>query len=199
MLIAITGGPATGKSTLYRMLQEMRRFVSYDADAAVHALLDSDANVITEIANAFGPEVLNSVQGVDRHKLRKKVFAEPSARHQLEGIIHPRVRAQWMAQRAQCQADRTDFLAEIPLLFETDAAGYFDHNVVVACSPEQQRQRLAERGLDVAAINRQLASQLPLATKIGRADEVLWNDGSGDSLRHQARLLLQRLPFPENP
>lgn len=195
MLLVLTGGIATGKSTFRRMLAERRRFTLFDADACVHDLLAGDPTVIEAIRAAFGPQVISHGTGVNRAILRDIVFTDPSARRKLEAIVHPHVRQAWQALRSDCLGQGADFLADIPLLFETGAAGLFDASIVVACSPEVQTARMAARGLDSVTMEAVLASQLPLEEKVARATIVVWNDGSLKALNREADLLLSRL-FP---
>jgi dephospho-CoA kinase len=193
MLVALTGGIATGKSTFHRLLTERHPFVSFDADSCVHALLSDDTDVIAAVREAFGPDVIGPGPSVNRQHLRHLVFAAPAARTRLESIIHPRVRNAWQALRADCMQEDRPFLADIPLLFETGGDGFFDTTIVVACSPAVQRSRMDARGLDPDTIEAMLASQLPLEEKIHRSSASVWNDGTMEILGLQADLLLSRL------
>jgi dephospho-CoA kinase len=193
MLLALTGGIATGKSTFRQLLAERHAFVVFDADACVHELLSTDRPAIDAVVQRFGPGVLDTGGGVSRPALRSIVFQNPAARRDLEQILHPRVRARWQEQRGHCLAEGRDFLADIPLLFETSAEAHFDASILVAASPETQRARLATRDLDPATVEAMLASQLPLGEKVGCASTVVWNDGTPAALGRQADLLLERL------
>ena len=193
MLLALTGGIATGKSTFSRMLSERHAFTLFDADACVHDLLRQDSAVIEAIQDAFGFQVASLASGVDRGALRQIVFSDPRARLKLESILHPRVHAVWQQLRSECLSQNRDFLADIPLLFETGGDEFFEARVVVSSSDAVQRDRMASRGLDPATIKAMLASQLPLSEKIARATAVVWNDGSLEALSRQATLLLEKL------
>jgi len=193
MLLALTGGIATGKSTFRQLLAERHAFVVFDADACVHELLSRDRPAIDAVVQRFGPGVLEVGGGVSRPALRSIVFHDPAARRDLEQIVHPLVRAHWQEQRGHCLAAGQDFLADIPLLFETSAEAHFDASILVAASPETQHARLAARNLDPATMQAMLASQLPLGEKIERASTVVWNDGTPAALGRQADLLLERL------
>jgi dephospho-CoA kinase len=113
----------------------------------------------------------------------------------LEAIIHPVVRQRWMALRSECLDLGQDFLADIPLLFETGGASHFETVVVVATSIETQRVRLAAKGLEPCLAEAMLASQWPIGQKVALADHVIWNDGSPAELERQCVLLLDAL-FP---
>ena len=191
MLLGLTGGIATGKSTAARLLHDLADLTAFDADACVHELLATDQEVISAIRLEFSlPDA-----PLDRAVLRQIVFHDPEARRRLESILHPVVRARWQGLADDCRAHGRHLLADIPLLFETDAASAFDATIVVAASPQVQRQRLASRGLDLKMIDAMLASQWPIGQKVGLADHVIWNDGSPAELERQCALLLDAL-FP---
>ena len=195
MLLALTGGVATGKSTFRRLLAERHAFEVFDADACVHELLGSDREIINAVQDAFGDSVLDASGVPDRAALRSIVFTDRAARQKLESILHPAVRSRWQETAFTCRVEGRDFLADIPLLYETSAEAYFDTVVVVTASPQVQRERLAARGLDSGTIEAMLASQLPIGEKVSRASSVIWNDGTLGALARQADLLLERL-FP---
>jgi dephospho-CoA kinase len=191
MLLGLTGGIATGKSTAARLLYDSADLTAFDADACVHELLATDQKVISAIRLEFSlPDA-----PIDRATLRQIVFCDPEARRRLEGILHPVVRARWQGLAHDCRAHGRRLLADIPLLFETGAASAFDATIVVAASPQVQRQRLASRGLDQKMIDAMLASQWPIGQKAALADHVIWNDGSPAELERQCALLLDAL-FP---
>jgi dephospho-CoA kinase len=193
MLLALTGGIATGKSTFRGLLADRYPFTCFDADSHVHSLMENDGEVRALLQQAFGHEVTNPGPAVNRRFLRQRVFSDPAARSQLEAIIHPRVRAAWLELRARCRQRDQAFLADIPLLFETEAASFFDVTVTVAASPAVQHSRMKSRGLDDATIQAMLASQLPMEEKVRRATVAVWNDGSIEALGRQADLLVSRL------
>ncbi len=193
MLLALTGGIATGKSTVARLLAERHAWTAFDADACVHHLLDSDSGVQAKIVAHFGPKVRRADGSIDRTALRNRVFADPAARRHLEGILHPLVRHRWKEQAAECAAGGHNFLADIPLLFETGAETCFDASLTVASCPATQAARLAARGIKTPVAQAMLASQLPIEEKIRRADHVVWNDGTEATLARQVDLLLELL------
>ena len=193
MLIALTGGIASGKTTFRQLLVDRHPCEVFDADACVHSLLSSDPVAVSAIAETFGDGVISEGGQVDRPALRPLVFADPEARRRLEAILHPAVRSRWQAQLEACRVSGRDFLADIPLLFETSGQDYFDATVVVAASAATQRERLAARGFGLETAEAMLASQWPMLEKISRATAVVWNDGTLRALAHQADLLLECL------
>jgi len=195
MLLGLTGGVATGKSTFDGFLRARHPFAHFDADACVHELLAGDTAVIAEITREFGPAVRSAAGGIDRKHLRGIVFADSRARARLEKILHPIVRERWQSLRRVCLETGQDLLCNIPLLFETSAEDYFDLTLVVGASTERQRDRMAARGLDGSMIDAVLASQWPMEEKVLQASLVVWNDGSQESLERQAKAALACL-FP---
>ena len=191
MLLGLTGGIATGKSTFARLMHAGAKLTAFDADACVHELLATDQDIISHIRSEFSlPDA-----AIDRAALRELVFRNSEARRRLEAILHPVVQARWQKLAKDCRANGASLLADIPLLFETGAADTFDTTIVVAASPQVQRQRLADRGLDREMIDAMLASQWPIGQKVALADHVIWNDGSPAELERQCVLLLDSL-FP---
>jgi dephospho-CoA kinase len=192
--IGITGGVATGKSSFVRALLKHLPAELFDADQCVHEMLACDATLHAEIREAFGSGVMTASGSLNRAALREIVFRDEAARRTLEALIHPRVRAVWQPQAVAAMKSREIFLCDIPLLYETHAEAEFDRALVVACSPEVQRQRLREnRSLASELIERIIAAQTDLLAKVARADHVVWNDGSPTALDAQARLFASYL------
>ncbi len=193
-VMALTGGIASGKSTVCRLLREWLPSIAiFDCDEAVHRMLESDPEVAGIIAEAFGSQALDSAGRIDRHFLRGRVFADKEARLKLESILHPRVRQECL-DSLQLAATRGAewFIADVPLFFEKG----FDFGqiqvLVVASSRSTQVQRLKARsGFDDSLIESILAAQLPIQEKISRADVVFWNEGPPAALRSQIRRFVQ--------
>ncbi len=190
--IAITGGIATGKSTFTRLFVEATGAAAFDADACSRQLLAADADSLAAVRAKFGPGVFDPTGlAVDRAALRTVVFADPARRRALEAILHPRVRAawqKWLEDRLQT-APTALSVVEIPLLYETGTAGFFEKVIVVGCSLPVQLHRLTgARQLSEDMARRIIASQGPLAEKILQCHHLIWNDGSGERLRSQAAL-----------
>ena len=184
--IALTGGIATGKS--YVLDQFRRRGVPcLDADELAHGVTAAGTEATTAIVGRFGAEMLAADGSIDRGKLGPIVFADPSARRDLEAIVHPAVyRAIQAGLRGfELVGDGTFAVVDVPLLFETGAEGKFDRVVVTACSPETQLARLRERGLSEEAARQRLAAQWPTERKTARADYVVNTDGTFDDTNRQ--------------
>jgi dephospho-CoA kinase len=175
--IGITGGIATGKSTiaaaLHKSLSTQLPVEWFSADFEARRLTDNDLGVQEEIKSVFGAQLFDSERRLQRERLRDLVFRDPSARKILESILHPRIRSAWL-ERAN---GGTLLLAEIPLLFETKAEKHLDLVVVTACSRSTQINRLIEvRGLTLELAESMIAAQMPLEQKIKRGDRLVWTD-----------------------
>ena len=184
--VALTGGIATGKSHVLEQFG-MRGVPCLDADALVHGVEAAGTEATLAIAARFGEGVLAADGSVDRKKLGPIVFADPSARRDLEAIVHPAVyRAIAAGLRAFERIGGAALaIVDVPLLYETGHAGDFDRVIVTVCPPEVQIARLVERGLPAAEARQRLAAQLPADEKASRADFVIRTDGSFDETDQQ--------------
>ena len=193
-VMALTGGIASGKSTVCRLLRDcLPSVVTFDSDAAVRRMLEVDPEVVAVVTEVFGTAALDRHGRIDRHFLRGRVFSDPAARLRLEEIIHPRVRKECLAMLAQAeQAGATLFVADIPLFFEKGFDFGQEQVIVVASSRETQIQRLKARsGFDPSMIDSILAVQLATEEKIRRGDVVFWNEGPPAVLKAQIRRFSQ--------
>jgi transcription termination factor Rho len=192
--LALTGGIASGKSTVCRLLKEFVPSVAiFDCDASVHRMLESDPEVAAIISDSFGDQATDAEGRIDRHFLRGKVFADEKARHQLESILHPRVKQECLdsLEKAATRGVRL-FVADVPLFFEKGFDFGQDHVLVVASSRSTQIQRLKGRGgIEDSLIDSILAAQLPVQEKMSRADVVFWNEGPPSLIRSQIRRFAQ--------
>ena len=188
--IGITGGIATGKSTLARTLLRELSAEVFDADHCAHELLDGDPVVQASVREKFGSSVFAPDGRPDRAALRERVFNDEAARVQLEEILHPIIRERWTKLAAIAKSGKKWLCFDIPLLYETDVESHFDRVIVVACSSATQRQRLsAARGLSDDIADRIIAAQLDLREKVSRCHHLIWNDSTPASLERQATLL----------
>ena len=191
---ALTGGMATGKS--YVLDQFRRRDVPcLDADALAHGVMVSGTEATQAIAARFGPEILEADGAVDRVKLGPIVFADESARRDLEAIVHPAVyRAITAALRAFALIGGSALaVVDVPLLYETGHQSEFDRVIVTACPLQVQIRRLVGRGLSEADARLRVAAQLPTDDKASRADFVIRTDGSFEETNRQVEQVLENL------
>lgn len=191
-VIGITGGISTGKTSFCERLRELAPEAAFfDADRAARELGDRDPEVRGLIEREFGASAYSARGDLNREAVRTIVFADAEKKRALEQILHPRIRRQWSLEAEGCRNSTRLFFADIPLLYETGGETLCDRVVVVACSPGVQLERLVARtGLERAAAEQMIFSQMPLTEKISRADHVVWNNGGREVLTEQARLLV---------
>ncbi|KIT14963.1 dephospho-CoA kinase [Jannaschia aquimarina] len=167
--LGLTGSIGMGKTTTAQMFRD-RNIPVWDADAAVHRLYAQGGSAVDPVAAIFPDAVRDGA--VDRARLRGVVTTDPDALARLEAIVHPLVaadRAAWSEARSAPMA-----VFDIPLLYETDAAGQFDHVAVVSTDPDTQRRRVMERGTMTGdQFDAILAKQMPDAEKRRRADYII--------------------------
>ncbi len=189
IVIGITGGISTGKSTFSRHLRELAGAKLFDADRAARQLVEEDLEVRQRLREQFGPEIFSATGMLNRSALRAIIFADREKKRALETILHPRIRRQWATEAEQSRQSGELFLADIPLLYETDGEALCDRVVVVASAQEIQLRRLMARTrLPSSSALAMIHSQMPLAQKISRADHVVWNNGPVSVLEAQAGL-----------
>ena len=174
-LVGLTGGLASGKSTVARLLVE-RGLPVLDADDVVHDLYRPGAAGAAAVAKIFGPGLLDAEGGVDRGQLGGRVLRDPGLRRALEGAIHPLVRdriSRWLASLGAVPMA----VVEASLLVETGSSKAYDVLVVVWCEERQQLERARARGVSGDRAESLLGAQLPLARKREVADVVIDNSG----------------------
>jgi transcription termination factor Rho len=192
--LVLTGGVASGKSTLANMLiSKLERAVVFDSDAEVGQLLTQDS-VLAEIREKLGDQCFKAKE-LDKSSLRRLVFEEKEARKKLESILHPLVRERLGETSRRGQREGADvLLADIPLFFETGWTWDNRGIIVVACPRETQKARLLQReGIDEGLAEAILASQLPWSQKVDAADQVFWTQGECDFLAEQVDVFVGKL------
>lgn len=190
MIIGLTGGIGSGKSTAARIFEEFG-YARVDADEVIRNRVMGEATVLASLSEKFGPAVISAAGAVDRAALAQRVFANDADLRWLEALLHPRLFAYW--RQLLTEAPERDWVFEVPLLFEKRLENWFDFTVCVATSSANQYARLAERGLSHALAEQRISKQLPLAQKLEFADFVLLNDGSTKFLRDQIAGLVAKL------
>jgi dephospho-CoA kinase len=178
MKIAVTGGIATGKSTVSRLLAQCLEAHVLDADLICHELMDQGRPGWHGIHQAWGQRFMDSEDRIDRRLLRNTIFAEKSMRLQLEGILHPLIRAEIERSAVEKKSTGEDLLVEIPLLYEVGWQGYFDWIVTVFATESRCLQRIISRdNVTVRNARSILAVQMPVLCKALLADSVIDNSG----------------------
>ena len=184
MIIGLTGGVASGKSTVARAFEARHPGCLVDADIAARAVVEPGSDGLAAVVDRFGPAVLGADGRLDRAALRARVFTDPAERKALEALLHPRIR-QWMLARAAV-ATTPYVVLDIPLL--ADGGGratwpMLDRILVVDVPRSVQRTRLLARdGIDAALADRMIAAQATRAGRLALADDVLVNLGTLEEL-----------------
>ncbi len=183
VLVGLTGGIGSGKSTVAAMLRQ-RGAVVVDADAVAHQVMEPGAAAYQAVVDRFGPDVVGPDGAIDRPRLAAVVFNDPDALADLNAIVHPAVR-EVMAERAQAEAG-TDHVVvlEIPLLVESGTSRPGMAGVmVVDCPLDVAVQRLMEqRGMDEEAVRARMAAQATREERLAAADLVIDNSGTPEQL-----------------
>lgn len=193
-LVGLTGGIASGKSTVAKILERLGAAI-VNADVLAREVVEPDQEAWKDIVARFGPDVLQPDQTLDRQKLRTVIFNDPDARKELEAIIHPRVRA--LAEQRIREHGAAGFaivVYEVPLLFEAKIHEWLRPVILVACDIDTQRRRLEQRDqIDTAAAQKIIDAQMSLAEKRRLADYVIENNGSLSDLERQVREVLAKI------
>lgn len=183
--VGLTGGLASGKSTVARMLAD-RGAAVFDADALVRDLYQPGGAADHAARDLFGAEVLDASGAVDRVKVAEIVFRDPARRHALEARIHPIVREERERRFGQAAwAGAKVAVCEASLLFEARTEDEYDRVLLVTAPEEERVRRWAARGGTEEDARRRIAAQMPAEEAVRRADDVIVNGGSPEELRRQ--------------
>ncbi|MBC5794717.1 MAG: dephospho-CoA kinase [Sphaerospermopsis sp.] len=184
-LIGLTGGIATGKSTVANYLANTYNLPILDADVYARNAVSVGSPILSQITQRYGKsEILLADGNLNRAKLGEIIFHQPEERIWVENVIHPYVR-NWFLKTIH-ESSATTLVLVIPLLFEAGLENLVSEIWVVSCSEAQQKQRLIQRNnLTNEQAAARINSQLPLSEKIARADVVLDNSSTLESLLQQ--------------
>ncbi|MFT4415133.1 dephospho-CoA kinase [Fredinandcohnia humi] len=190
LTIGLTGGIASGKSTVSNMLKDMG-IVIIDADVIARKVVEDGQDAYNQIVQAFGEDILLSDQTIDRTKLGSIVFYSEEKRLLLNSIVHPAVRKQMLAEKEEYIANGTSTIVlDIPLLFESKLTSMVDRTILVYVDYETQLKRLMDRNnLSKQDAEARINSQMPLKEKIPLADAVIYNNGTIEETRIQLQAL----------
>jgi dephospho-CoA kinase len=183
--VGLTGGIASGKTTVAAMLADLGAFV-VDADELTRLVTSPGGAAYDRLVERFGRAVLDADGRIDRPRLGRVVFADAEARRDLERIVHPEVRAEADRRIAACAERHGASIAvlDAALLVETGAHHDFDRLIVTRCSRETQLRRLTERDrMSTEEARARIDAQAPLEEKLAVADYVIDTDGPLDDTR----------------
>jgi dephospho-CoA kinase len=184
-IIGLTGGIATGKTTIATAIADHYGLTILDADLYAREAVAIGSPILASIADRYGSDLLCNDGSLNRSRLGRIIFANTADRLWLEAQIHPFVHQRFQQDLPSAS---NPLIYVVPLLFETDAITLVQEAWVVWCSPEEQLARLMQRdALDRNAAQQRIAAQMPLDIKCDRADLVLDNSGDRDRWREQVR------------
>jgi dephospho-CoA kinase len=192
--VGLTGGIASGKSTVASLIRDADGMV-LELDPLGHELLEPGQEAYDEVVREFGNGVLAPDGAVDRSKLGAIVFSDAAARERLNAILHPRildVTRKWFAALERAGGPELAFV-EAALIVESGFHKELDKLMVCWCRPEQQIERLLERGFSAAQAAQRVAAQMPIAEKRKLADEAIDCSGPLEETERQVNEALARL------
>ncbi len=195
MIVGLTGGIATGKSTVTNMLRELGAHV-VDADVWARKVVEPGSPALQEIAEAFGRDVIRPDGTLNRPALAAVVFRDERARQRLNAITHPRVRDGMRQETEQYLREHPGqpIVWDVPLLFEGETKNLVDTTVLVYVDEATQLQRLMERdGLSQEDALARIRAQMPIEEKRKLAHHIIDNRGTREQTREQVARLWNTL------
>jgi dephospho-CoA kinase len=189
-VIGLTGGIASGKSTVGRMLSE-QNFSVIDTDKLAREVVEPGKPALKELVKAFGAEILKDDKTLDRHRMLEMILIDAGTRRLVENIIHPYVfkRMDQILQQLAASGNNV-VIVEVPLLFEAGWKDLFEYVVSVVAPEPICIKRLAERKkMSIDLASRWMATQIPQEAKARKSDYVVHNDAGLDELQIQVNRL----------
>ena len=195
--IAITGGVASGKTSVCQFFQELGAYV-VNTDKIVHELLLSDTDLVQKIIRQFGPEVIKNKE-LDRRILAEKVFKDSKSLLVLEQLIHPAVlrKIKEFYVRASEKNHYASFVVEIPLLFEIQEESFYDYTVTVVADEAIAKERFQSQGFQNTEYDQRMKRQLTPHQKALKSHYILQNNNSLADLKNKVIALNQILQQPK--
>lgn len=181
MIIGLTGGLATGKTESAKFFSEFGAFV-IDADEISHKIIKPHSLIWTKIKNCFGEKILNPDLTIDRKKLGELVFNDKNALEKLEEIMHPVIIKE--IKKIITKHKKEIIVIDAPLLFETNLDSITDFTIVIKTTKKTQIERIIKRNsISKEEANKRIGLQIPLKLKVQKADFVINNNGSLNTLK----------------
>ncbi|RUT02333.1 dephospho-CoA kinase [Chroococcidiopsis cubana SAG 39.79] len=197
-IIGLTGGISTGKSTVSQYLAHEYHLPVLDADIYAREAVQLGSPILNAIAQRYGKNILQADGTLDRQQLARIIFNNSTEKQWLERQIHPYVRDRFEQEINKLSVPIVVLV--IPLLFEAEMTDLVTEIWVVACSPQQQIDRLIQRdNLTVEQAQARINSQMPLSEKCDRADVVLDNSSTLEDLKQQVDLAIKKFNSSNRP
>jgi len=195
LIVGLTGGVASGKTTVSQVLKEEGAYI-IDADQIARELVQPHKPAWSELIKAFGQEILQEDGSIQRKKLADKVFVDPKQRKLLNQILHPRIKEE-MDRRTKEIGEKDPqaiVVIDAPLMVELGDHREMDRLIVVTSTQTQQIERLKDRDrTNTEEALRIVSSQMPLEEKLKFADYVIRNEGSMEKTKKRAKEVYQEL------
>lgn len=198
MIIGLTGGIASGKSTVAAMLKEYGLPI-VDADVVAREVVEVGEETYEKLVSVFGEGILQEDRSLDRVKLGKLIFENKEKRELLNSIMHPSIRNR-MKEETKEYLNRgyQTVVMDIPLLFESKLTHLVEKTLLVYVDEEVQLDRLMRRNdLSREDAMARISSQMPLREKVDLADEVIQNNGSIEETKEQLHTILKKWAIPK--
>lgn len=189
--IGLTGGIASGKSTVARILREMGHSV-VDADALSRLVVMKDGPAYREVLSLFGPDFVDGKGDLDRKKLGQIVFADKKKRVQLEQIVHPKVKYLALLEKSRLEAEgKSIAFYDVPLLYEKNLEAEFDAVLLIYAPESLQIERMMNRnGYSQSEARERMQAQIPIEQKLLRSPHVVMNTGKIEDLKMEIKKIL---------
>ncbi|TSB48026.1 dephospho-CoA kinase [Alkalicoccobacillus porphyridii] len=200
MIIGLTGGIATGKSTVAEMLKEFGLPV-VDADFIAKEVMQPEGAAFDEVISEFGSDIVQEDGTINRALLGQRIFSNEEERLKLNAIVHPKVRKEMRRAAVSYTAEgHAHVVLDIPLLYESNLFHMVDRVLLIYVSPAVQLQRLIKRDQSGEEQARaRIAAQIPIDEKESRADGVISNDGTKAETRQELEQLLSQWNILKKP
>lgn len=196
LLLGLTGGIATGKSTVSKRFKEHHKLTIIDADIIARQVVEPGTSAYKAIVKHFGESILQEDGTLDRPALGRAVFGNEPNRLYLNSVVHPAVRKEMLRQVVAAYIKGCDMvILDIPLLFESKLDRFCSQTVVVSCDEDKQFERLRKRDphLSEDDAQKRIASQMSLEEKRSKANHVIDNNGSLENLYAQVDSLVDNV------
>jgi dephospho-CoA kinase len=191
MVVGLTGGIGSGKSAAAEMFAQ-RGITIIDTDAISRELTAAHGTAMPTIKQQFGADYIHADGALNRERMREIIFSDAGAKKKLEAILHPMIKAETL-KRIQAATSPYVILA-VPLLFETGGyAGLIQTTLVIDCNEDEQVRRTSARsGMTPAQVKAIMAAQLSRTERLKKADHVIDNNGSLQTLAEQVNRLHEK-------
>ncbi len=191
MIIGLTGGIGSGKSTVAQFFRELGVLV-IDADQITRQLVQPNQPALKKIVAYFGSHILQDDKTLDRKKLRNIIFEDPNARLWLENLLHPLVKQKIV--HTPVSSSIPYIIVEVPLLIEAHFHDVVDRILVIDSPESLQIQRVVQRdNIDAKEIQAIINTQATRATRLAEADDVIFNEGTVEELKKQVEVYHEKV------